>query len=156
NAVVNVSGLSGGGSVRLGGDFHGANPDVLNATRTYIGPNATIDADAVGCGSGGRVVVWSEELTAFYGQILARGGSFGGDGGFTEISSRRSLTERGQVDLSAPSGHRGTLLLDPLTITIVHGTSAADDSELNNHNPGPQSAGEIFFTDSPASGFTIS
>src|SRR5262249_26768030 len=64
------------------------------------------------------------------GQIYARGGAAGGNGGNVEISSAGNLAEQGLVNLSAPHGQVGSLLLDPRTITIVHGgngTGANDD-----------------------------
>ena len=36
-AVVDASGAVGGGEVLIGGDQQGLNPDVKNATATYIG-----------------------------------------------------------------------------------------------------------------------
>src|SRR5262249_22674949 len=77
NAVVNVSGSAGGGSVRIGGDFHGTNAAVQNAARTYVGQDVIINADAIDSGTGGNVVIWSEEVTQFYGTIYSRGGATG-------------------------------------------------------------------------------
>ncbi len=39
-SVVNVSGLTGGGTVLVGGDFHGSNPNIQDAIDTYVGPGA--------------------------------------------------------------------------------------------------------------------
>jgi len=44
NASINTSGPAGGGKVIVGGDYHGANPDVKNAEATYVGPKASINA----------------------------------------------------------------------------------------------------------------
>ena len=60
-AVVNVSGLTGGGTVLVGGDFQGKNPDIQNAWRTYFGPDATVRADAIQSGNGGKVIVWADD-----------------------------------------------------------------------------------------------
>ncbi len=118
NAVVNVSGSAGGGTVRIGGDFHGANPAIQNASQTYVGQDVVIDADALDSGTGGNVVVWSDQVTQFYGSVDARGGAAAGDGGYVEISSLQGLAEQGLIDLSAANGQMGTLLLDPASITI--------------------------------------
>src|SRR5262249_46909546 len=62
-ATVDASGTAGGGTVLVGGDAHGANPGVQNAWRAYVGPDATIRADATASGDGGKVVVWSDDIT---------------------------------------------------------------------------------------------
>jgi trimeric autotransporter adhesin len=56
NAQINTSGAAGGGQIYIGGGFHGANPNVQNASQTYIGPNAVISASATQNGNGGGVV----------------------------------------------------------------------------------------------------
>ena len=95
------------------------NAAVRDAAKTYIGSTVTLSADAITQGNGGKVVVWSNEATWFYGSLTARGGMAGGNGGSAEISSGGGLAESGQVDLSAPHGQTGLLLLDPDTIQIV-------------------------------------
>ena len=117
-ARVDASGQSGGGTVLVGGDYQGNNAAIQNATRTYVGADATIVADAGQDGDGGRVIVWSDEATQAYGEISARGGSNGGNGGFVEASGKRWLDFQGQADLRAVNGSAGTLLLDPTDITI--------------------------------------
>ncbi|MCK4628018.1 MAG: hypothetical protein KAT56_03385, partial [Sedimentisphaerales bacterium] len=79
----------------------------------------TIGADAVTNGDGGKVVVWADGKTSYFGEISARGGANGGDGGFVEVSGKKSLTFAGKVDTRAPQGKTGTLLLDPTNIEIV-------------------------------------
>jgi filamentous hemagglutinin family protein len=124
-AVVDVSGVNGGGSVRIGGDYQGKNPDVPNAKRTYVDAQATIKADATEQGDGGRVIVWSDELTRMNGQISARGGAQGGSGGFAEVSGKQTLEFTGRADLRAPLGTTGTLLLDPNDI-VIDATASTD------------------------------
>ncbi|TAL09564.1 MAG: filamentous hemagglutinin N-terminal domain-containing protein, partial [Nitrospirae bacterium] len=121
---INVAGDAGGGTVRFGGDFHGTNPDVQNASRVYVSAGSTINADALSNGDGGKVAVWSNDGTKFYGNISARGGAHGGDGGFVEVSGERYLDFRGRVDAGAPKGKPGTLLLDPDNITIDNSADA--------------------------------
>jgi filamentous hemagglutinin family protein len=125
NALVDVSGETGGGRALIGGDFQGRNPGVQNAYRTYFGPSATIRADAKGNGDGGTVIVWSDNATAAYGTISARGGAEGGDGGFVEVSSRGWLDFHAKVDTSAPKGRNGTLLLDPREVCIYNTDSGS-------------------------------
>lgn len=110
-----------GGEILVGGDFQGKNTAVANASRTLIGKRARLEASATSAtGDGGRVIVWSDERTEFRGTAAARAGEAGGDGGFAEISGKRTLAFRPAevVDLSAPAGARGTLLLDPADIVI--------------------------------------
>ncbi len=125
NARIDASAAIAGGLVLIGGDYQGKNPLVRNAARTYVGPNAVIRADATLLGNGGKVVVWADEVTRFYGTITARGGSQGGDGGFAEVSGKEALVYLGFTDLRAEHGALGTLLLDPKNITIENG--GADD-----------------------------
>ncbi|UCG48748.1 MAG: filamentous hemagglutinin N-terminal domain-containing protein, partial [Phycisphaerales bacterium] len=115
---IDVSGSGGGGEVLVGGDYQGGG-QVPAASRTYVSEEATIKADAVENGDGGRVIVWSDEVTRFYGDISARGGSEGGDGGFVEVSGKDNLGFYGYVDTQAPKGDNGTLLLDPTDLTIT-------------------------------------
>ena len=96
-ASVDVSGETGGGTVLIGGDFQGKNPDISNALRTYVGGDASISADAVQSGDGGTVIVWADEATGFYGHVSARGGLSDGNGGFTEISGNCRSQRRGPL-----------------------------------------------------------
>ena len=114
---VDVSGSAGGGTALIGGDEHGANAAVPDAEQTYIGPDATIDADALSLGTGGKVIVWGNETTQVYGAITARGGAVGGNGGFVETSAA-VLDVQKAVDVSAAKGQGGTWLLDPSDVTI--------------------------------------
>ncbi len=123
HGVIDASGETGGGTVLVGGDYQGKNPDVQNAERSFIGSDGVIRADARTTGDGGRVIVWADGDTRFYGSISARGGSRSGDGGFVETSGKHGLDFRGLVDTRAPLGQAGTLLLDPDTVTLTHGTS---------------------------------
>jgi len=117
-ASIDVSGALGGGEVLIGGDFQGKNPEIQNASMTYVGSETSINADATMDGDGGKVIVWSDEYTKYFGNISARGGDNGGDGGFVEVSGKQHLTFSGFVDTRAPLGEAGTLLLDPTNMTI--------------------------------------
>ena len=121
NGSIDVSSATGGGTVLIGGDFQGKGI-VPNAQRTYLDDNFTIKADALANGNGGRVIVWADEVTGFYGNISARGGLESGDGGLVEVSGKKHLIFRGNVDTSAVNGLPGSLLLDPTNIIITDGS----------------------------------
>ena len=123
-AKVDASGGAGGGEVLVGGDYLGLNPDVPNAKATVMGSEAKIIADATVDGDGGRVILWSDEYTGFYGDISARGGLQGGDGGLVETSSKINLQAFGGADASAENGQGGLWLLDPTNVEITAATNA--------------------------------
>ncbi|MUL36519.1 filamentous hemagglutinin N-terminal domain-containing protein [Gloeocapsopsis dulcis] len=118
NAKVDVSGDAGGGTALVGGDYQGKGT-VANAQQTYVSNHATINADAVSNGDGGKAVVWSDNTTRFNGNISARGGSTAGNGGNIEVSGKQLLDFQGMVYANAPYGLPGTLLLDPKNIIIA-------------------------------------
>lgn len=117
NAVVSASGAHGGGRVRIGGQAYGAAP-TPTAKTTTLAKGARIDASATVSGAGGEVIVWADEKASVSGSIAARGGPQGGDGGFVETSGKQLLEMDGEVDLRAPKGRKGQLLLDPTDITV--------------------------------------
>lgn len=131
DAQIEASGVEGGGDVRIGGDYRGEG-SVPNALRTYVDGESSISANAFEREDGGRIILWSDEATSFYGSIDAKGGAQAGDGGFVEVSSLDSLVFRGTVEVEAAQGEGGTLLLDPKTIQIVDSTdgSGSLDDEL--------------------------
>ena len=143
NALIDVSGDVGGGEVYIGGDFQGKG-DLRTAERLLFGADAEVRADAISNGNGGRVIVWANEVTGYYGSIQARGGAQGGDGGFVETSGKEHLIYRGSVDTSSPFGQAGTLLLDPKNIVIEDVVPGPNETVTNN-----------FFTDTPGDNVTL-
>jgi filamentous hemagglutinin family protein len=130
-AEILASGDVGGGIVLIGGDYKGQGA-VPNAQMAYFSPEAIISADALTQGNGGKVIVWSDEATRFYGQISAKGGTEAGNGGFVETSSKGFLESSGSVDASAPKGTTpGTWLLDPYNVKIGD-TGYSVTNPLNN------------------------
>ncbi|MCF6251182.1 MAG: filamentous hemagglutinin N-terminal domain-containing protein [Methylococcaceae bacterium] len=149
NAELNVSGNAGGGEVLVGGNEQGKGEE-RNATYTYIDKNTTINADAIEMGDGGKVIVWADDTTRFYGNITAKGGYRFGNGGFVEISGKKNLAVRGGVDLSSANGNVGSLLIDPDDIVIADGAGGANDGELGALD------GTVAFADGGNVTFTIS
>jgi filamentous hemagglutinin family protein len=118
-ANINASGSTGGGTVLIGGDYQGQGT-LPKAQQTTISADSVIQTDALTQGNGGKVVVWSDGATQFSGQITAKGGQLGGNGGLVETSGKQSLEVLdANVNASAPAGSAGTWLLDPTDITIA-------------------------------------
>ncbi|CAN4274719.1 Filamentous haemagglutinin, N-terminal [Methylophilaceae bacterium] len=129
--TVNVSGKTGGGTILVGGDFQGKNASIQNAIKTFVSSDAKLVADATVSGDGGKVIVWADDITRYYGSTSAKGGAVEGNGGFVEISGKRLLNFSGGVDLSAANGIGGNLLLDPENITL----SNVVDTNTAGFNP---------------------
>ena len=135
-SVIDASGANGGGTVLVGGDAQGANAAVPNASVVTVEEGAAIKADSLENGDGGKVVVWGTDSTSFRGTISAKGGAEGGNGGSVEVSGGR-LDFSGMVDVTAPRGLLGSLLLDPYNLTI----SNSAEAEVDTANP-DSSAGD--------------
>ena len=124
-ATIDVSGDAGGGTVHVGGNFHGAGPQP-NAIHTTVAKGATIKANAISSGNGGNVAVWSNKSTSFDGTIEARGAT-GGHGGMVETSGASlGVGADAIVDTSAAGGTVGLWLLDPQNIDVVSGAPTGD------------------------------
>ncbi len=117
-AEVNASGIHGGGEVLVGGDRQGLNSLVRNAEFLYLGENSNIFADAITDGNGGRIITYADDTGRFYGGLYARGGAFGGNGGFIETSGKKGFEIPVAPDVSAVAGEGGLWLIDPYDITI--------------------------------------
>jgi filamentous hemagglutinin family protein len=150
-AVVDVSGGTGGGEALIGGNQLGQGPEP-NASVAVIAPGARVKADARIQGDGGRVILWSDVYTGFYGKIAARGGSNGGNGGFIETSSKDNLQAYGSVDASATNGKGGLWLIDPTDIEIgaVTTQDMNFDAALNLWTPTNNGTTTIAYLDANA------
>jgi len=138
-ANIDASGQAGGGTVLVGGDFHGAGP-LPNATDTTIAAGASIEADALASGNGGKIAVWANDNTVFAGTISTKGGSAGGNGGYVETSGG-AITLAGTVNTGAVAGATGTWLIDPDTLVI--GTSLAATISASTTNVAVEASGDI-------------
>ncbi|MEM6883581.1 MAG: hypothetical protein AAF571_01015 [Verrucomicrobiota bacterium] len=128
---INASGQAGGGEVLVGGDYLGANPDVQNTQDTEMQSGSKIYANATADGDGGKVILWSDKDLRFHGDIEARGGASGGNGGFVETSGAETALTYGSVLADAPLGEAGTWLTDPAIDTIDGPTAATIVASLN-------------------------
>lgn len=128
-ATLSASGLQGGGTLRIGGDYRGQST-LPTATHTYISSETVLSANALLNGQGGRVNIWANDTTQYLGNITAMGGKLSGNGGTVEVSGKQSLFFEGTVDTRAFQGEIGSLLLDPENIVIVNGALAPDDGQV--------------------------
>ena len=81
------------------------------------------------------MIVWSDKVTRFFGRISARGGAASGDGGFAEVSGKQRLQFAPvAIDLSAPNGALGELLLDPQDIVISDNDEGDADTTPGTDN----------------------
>src|SRR5690606_32608902 len=129
-----ASGYAGGGEILIGGNYQGKGPE-RNAYSTRVDKDVVINADAIHAGNGGRIIAWADNDTQFYGTISARGGAYGGNGGFVETSGKNYLDVNGiKIDLRAPYGKKGTWLLDPYDIHInnTDPTDVTGDGSFGN------------------------
>jgi hypothetical protein len=69
-ANINASGISGGGTVLIGGDYQGQGT-VPNASQTLVSNDSVIAADALNSGDGGRVIAFATDTASIYGTLTA-------------------------------------------------------------------------------------
>lgn len=137
SSLISADGANGGGSIFAGGGSHGADPAMVNSTQVQIQQGAVLSANATSSGNGGTVVAFASGQLSFLGSLQARGGLTGGDGGQAELSGKQALVIEsltGQIDLSAPQGKAGSLLLDPNDILIsdcVAGNTISNPAQAN-------------------------
>ncbi len=111
--------------ILVGGNYQGKGA-VPTAARTFVAKDALLDA-----GQDGYVVVWSDEITWFYGNINA-------PGGFAEVSGKKHLAAVNFAGI-----HAGTLLLDPTNLIIgnfgreINGNIRENDPDLDDNTPIP-------------------
>ncbi|WP_250455987.1 filamentous hemagglutinin N-terminal domain-containing protein [Caballeronia sp. ATUFL_M2_KS44] len=119
-ARIDASGAQGGGRVRVGGGAAGREADIANADGLWMSPNAHVFADALAAGDGGNVVMYATQAARVYGELSARGGAGGGNGGRVETSGGYLETDGAQIHVDAPMGRGGEWLLDPASLLIVN------------------------------------
>ena len=137
---IDASGQNGGGEILVGGDYQGQTLGATNAQTAFVNPSSNLNADASITGDGGRVIVWSDQQTNFYGSITTKGGSAGGNGGLIEVSSKNELVFGGMADASAVNGDAGQLLLDPKNITI---SDSPNDQTFQLIDPNPATGNQF-------------
>ncbi len=130
---ADVSGQAGGGTLLIGGDYQGLG-SARNASYIYVDPNASLKADALLEGDGGKIIVWGDKGTRAYGALSARGGVLGGNGGLIETSGKAFLDVTSiRVDASASNGKAGLWYLDPENTDVDNFPTAG--GSFNGLNP---------------------
>jgi filamentous hemagglutinin family protein len=130
DSLIDASGISGGGTVNIGGEFQGRGA-LAHATDLVMETGSLITADALHQGDGGTISLWSDNTTQAWGTLTARGGAQGGNGGMIETSSHQTLDTSGSlVNASAAHGLAGTWLIDPITLFINDAVAASYNTSL--------------------------
>lgn len=136
SATITANGSTGGGRIRIGGEYQGGNTlrtdEVRNAQLVNIDTNSLLQANTTSTnGNGGQIIVWADNDTTFLGRIMAKGGTQTGNGGLVETSAYQRLFALGTVDASASNnvGNSGRWLLDPNNITIQ---GSGTDTAISN------------------------
>jgi len=124
SVVAEANGTTGGGLIRVGGEYQGGKnlvagaDQVKNDQRTMVSQGTKLEAKSTGVfGDGGQVIVWSDETTHFYGNISTTPGTASGNGGFVEVSGKDLHMTSGNI-LTGLNGRSGEILLDPKNLYI--------------------------------------
>jgi len=122
-ASLDASGATGGGRVRIGGEYQGgknlAVDELANATQVALNDGVVVRADTTGTdGDGGTLITWANLRAVTFASYSAKPGSVSGLGGFIEISSGDTLTYGGTAQAGI-GGRKGNVLFDPKNIVIA-------------------------------------
>lgn len=107
--TLKADGATGGGGIKVTGET------------VEIAASGLATANAMDNGNGGTVEIIADQYARFLGNIEARGGANGGNGGFANVSGYEGLAYNGLADLTASKGELGQLLLDPRFMVIHSG-----------------------------------
>ncbi|MBN2479975.1 MAG: filamentous hemagglutinin N-terminal domain-containing protein [Parachlamydiales bacterium] len=125
-AILDASSELGMGSVVIGIDLE----NNKKAKTTYIHKGSQIFVDSYKENDAGKVLIWSDEKTVFEGFISAKAYGFFSNGGFVEISSNNVLQKEGSFDLSSQYSKKGSVLFDPGSVFIKHGSNDDFGAEI--------------------------
>ncbi|MEW5819090.1 MAG: MBG domain-containing protein, partial [Cyanobacteriota bacterium] len=120
---IDASGETGGGIIRLGGEYQGGKnlekDEIPNAKILTMTGGTSLAANANGdSGDGGTIITWADYNAIILGDYSATPGEISGKGGFVEISSGNTLSYGGTVQ-SSKNDRAGNVLFDPKNITIA-------------------------------------
>ncbi|MEA5469723.1 filamentous hemagglutinin N-terminal domain-containing protein [Spirulina sp. 06S082] len=135
NAHIDVSSVTGGGNVFIGGDRQGQG-NRPRAQQIELAENAAIEANSLRVGDGGEIILYADRTATIRGNLSARGGVISGNGGFIETSGKQAIELTSTPNASAINGRGGTWLIDPASVTIATtggaiGTNLVDVANIN-------------------------
>lgn len=126
-SIVAAGNANVSGQVRVDASQSGQGGDIniTSGSDITLAPTAKLSADGEGeSGIGGTIVVYAgSSLFAQTGAVISAHGAGTGAGGFVELSGKNAEIGGVILDLLSDSGAGGTLLIDPLDVTITAGTS---------------------------------
>lgn len=139
-ARLKADGATGGGAVLVGGDWQGSG-SLPQASYVTIDTGAQLSANALGSGTGGRIVAWTDitntaSVTAVHGTLSATAAAGGGG----QIETSGHVLDVAGATVTTAGTQAGTWLLDPYNITIdgsitaggtLPGFTANADSTIN-------------------------
>ncbi len=132
-AMLDASGASGGGTIKVGGGSLGSGT-LRHAQSVTVDASSVLVADALLAGNGGGITVWSDGATGFYGSASAKGGAQAGNGGTIETSGHALIADPALIDTSAAHGATGNWLLDPFDLSINATGASAISTALATSN----------------------
>jgi filamentous hemagglutinin family protein len=135
DAKILASGDVAGGHVQVGTDSSVANSSQVNTRAIYMSAGSDIQSNSITQGDAGSVILKATDVARVHGQISARGGAQGGNGGLIETSADQLSVNGLRVDASAPRGQIGTWLLDPADVTISSAASSSEGLSANVFAP---------------------
>ncbi|MGA1283726.1 MAG: filamentous hemagglutinin N-terminal domain-containing protein, partial [Prochlorothrix sp.] len=141
-STIDASGVAGG-EIYVGGDYQGGGM-LQTAQETVVDAGSLLRAEGLGWSPtglplpspespsalGGRVIVWADDKTRFYGVLKAKGAAEFSDSGFAEVSGKVSLDLGDRWDQRISVGE---LLLDPTNIAIATGGGTYGTTTISNY-----------------------
>ena len=136
---VDVSGFSGGGRIRIGGEYQGgvslAADELFNAKQVGLDDGVVLRANVTGeIGDGGRIITWADERLFTHANYQAKPGSKSGSGGFVEIASLGSVAfDFASLDTGF-GDRKGEVLIDHKTAIVIDDRSALQQEIIFGFN----------------------
>jgi len=122
-SIVAAGNAKVSGKVRVDANPSGQGGDIniISGGDITLAPTAKLSADGKGkSGIGGTIVVYAgSSLFAQTGAVISSHGAGTGAGGFVELSGKNAEIGGVILDLVSDSGAGGTLLIDPIDVTIT-------------------------------------
>jgi filamentous hemagglutinin family protein len=120
DSVVNLDGVIDADSF---GDGHDGGAVLVKSSGDININDVNISANGGTNGNGGNVDTWADGVNYFNAEasIDISGGDEAGNGGVVEISGNQ-ISFGGNIDAETPNGDNGTVIIDPIALTIKNGS----------------------------------